>query len=167
MNELERSRELLESLVAAYGSLEEPNYSFMEKRYKSLLRHPFLGDLLSRYFVKDDTDLNDDAALHLRVLHNEGSMMVCLSFVDSWAMLFRLEMLNPVYAQVIEPSSSPALLAEREVMTLLEQHGFKLITRREAASHVEMNLFNTNRADACLYHAIVADDGIVPSVLLD
>jgi hypothetical protein len=167
MNAQERSRELVESLRAAYGDLEHPNYLFKEKRYKSLLRHPFISDAMLRYFVKNDTDLNDHASLHLRVLHNDGSMMVCLSFVDNWAMLFRLEKVNPVYAEVIEPSSSSVLPAEQEVMRLLGQHGFNLVTRREAAVSVDMNLFNTDRTEARLYHAIVSDDGIVPQVLLD
>jgi len=167
MNEPGRAYELLESLMAAYGSLEEPNYSFMEKRYKALLRHPFLTDVMSRYFVKNDTDLNDHASLHLRVLHKDGSTMVCLSFVDNWAMLFRLEVLNPIYAEVIEPSSSRASPADRELIQLLAQHGFKLITRSEAARPIEMNLFNTDKTEARFYHAIIADDGIVPEVLLD
>jgi hypothetical protein len=167
LNTTERSRELVESLRAAYGNLERPNHSFMEKRYGALLHHPFITDAMSRYFVKNETDLNDHASFHLRVLHDNGSMMVCLSFVDNWAMLFRLEEVNPIYAEVIEPSSSRVLSAEREMMRLLEQHGFTLVTRREAAAPVEMNLFHTDRTESRVYHAIIADDGIVPKVLLD
>ena len=163
----ERLPELIESLMLVYGSLEQPNYAFMEKRCKSLLYHAFIVDVMSRYFVKNDTDLNDHASLHLRVLHGDGSLMVCLSFVDNWAMLFRLEKLNPVFTEVIEPTSSPIFPAEREVMHLLEKHGFRLIKKSEAAARIEMNLFNTERTETRLYHAIIADDGIVPKVLLD
>jgi hypothetical protein len=119
------------------------------------------------YFVKDDTDLNDHASLHLRILHQNGSMMACLSFVDNWVMLFRLETQNLVYANVLDGSSPHILPAEREVMKLFSQHGLKLISREEAAVPINISLFNTDRTETRLYHAIVADDGIVPKVLLD
>jgi hypothetical protein len=167
MSSVERLQELILSVKNAYGSLEQPSHSFMEKRYKSLICHPFVSDVLSRYFIKNDTDLNDHASLHLHILHDDGSMMLCLSFVDNWAMLFRLEKQNPIYSSVLDTSSLHLAGAECEVMKLLNQYGFKLVSREEAAVPIDMNLFNTDRSDVRLYHAIVADDGIVPKVLQD
>ena len=92
-------------------------------------------------------------------------MMVCLSFVGNWAMLFRLGKQNPVYTDVIENLSQYIFPAEGEVMGLLNQHGFKLVNKKEAATPIAMNFFNTDKAEARLYHAIISDDGIVPKVL--
>lgn len=166
MNSRGRVHSILETLKAAYGSLQEPNYAFAPKRYAALRCHPLVGDVMSRYFVKDDTDLNDHVSMHLRVLHAHGSLMLCLSFVDKWTMLFRLEAENPVYTEVIERASHDLLPAEREIMGLLRKHGFRLVTKSEAATPVQMKLFNTDRQEARLYHTIVADDGVVPLVLL-
>ncbi|HUT57769.1 MAG TPA: hypothetical protein VNA25_07940 [Phycisphaerae bacterium] len=166
MSATERFQEILTTARAAYGDLEEPNYAFAEKRYRNLRRHPFIGDLMSRYLVRDDTDLNDHVSVHLRVLHAEGSAVVCLSFVGNWAMLFRLASESPMYEDVIGPECYRALPPERDIAMLLRNHGFKLLTKAEAALPISMNLFNTDRDETRVYHAIVADDGVVPKVLL-
>lgn len=163
-----RSRldEILATISAAYGNLDEPNYAFAAVRLRKLRHHPVIGDLMSRYFVLDETDLNDHVAIHLRVLHGEGSCVLCLSLVDSWAMLFRLAHESRVYEKIIEPFCPAALSAELHIAELLQGHGFKLLTKGEAAWPVAMNLFNTDREESRIYHAVIADDGIVPDVLL-
>lgn len=161
-----RFQEILGTVRDAYGNLEEPIYDFVEQRYAALRHHSIIGDLMSRYYIRDETDLNDHVSMHLRVLHAEGSVVVCLSFIDNWAMLFRLASGSQVYEDVIEPQSSTARTPERDIMSLLQGHGFRLMTKAEAAMPIAMSLFNTDRDEARLYHAIVADDGIVPQALL-
>lgn len=158
-------KELLQSVELSYGSLDNPNYGFMEKRYKTLIRHPFIFEMMSRFFVKNDTDLNDHASLHLKVIHDDGSMMICLSFIDNWAMVFRLDRKSECYSDVLASSSPSLLPGEREAMKLLDQHHFKVVSREDAANPIAMTLFNTDINDARIYHAIIADDGIVPKVL--
>lgn len=165
MNTPQRFGEILATIKSAYGSLEEPNYAFAEKRYRALRCHTLVGELMRRYFVRDETDLNGHVSMHLRVLHAEGSVVVCLSFVDNWAMLFRLASEVPVYEEVILPDSSTATNSEREIALLLQNHGCKLLTKDEAAQKVAMNLCDTDRDEALVYHAIVSDDGLVPKVL--
>ena len=158
-----RISELLESIRTAYGSLENPNFSFIGIRYEMLLRHPIVADIMSRYFVKNDTDMNAHAALHLRVLHDQGGLMVCLSCVDHWAMLFRLD--DPLYVKVLDDSTLDLLGAERDMLKLLAEHGFKLVSRHEAATPIPLNLFDTDLDETRIYHAIVSDDGVIPEVL--
>ncbi len=139
----------------------------MEKRYGSLLRHTFVADVMAKYFVKDDTDLNDHAALHLRVRDDTGvTAQVCLSFVSNFALLFRFNGQSLVYAEVVDESTPGLRLLERDILALLQKHRFKLLTKSDAAAPIEMELFNTDKSDARVYHAVVSDDGIVPQVLL-
>lgn len=166
MSGTSRLDDILATVRAAYGSLDEPNYAFAEVRLRKLRHHPIISDLMSRYFVRDETDLNDHVALHLRVLHDEGSCVVCLSLVDDWAMLFRLAHESRVYEEVIEPFCPGVLSPEQDIVELLQNYGFELLTKAEAASLISMNLFNTERNDARVYHAVIADDGLVPEVLL-
>jgi hypothetical protein len=162
----ERLQEIMNSLRAAYGSLEEPNYSFAEKRLQSLRHHSLIIDLMSRYSIRDITDLSDHLALHLEVRHAEGANVVCLSCIDHWSMLFRLAFENPIYDKIIEPSCYGALGPERDIVQLLQKYGFKMLTKVEAAFPVSIKLFNTESNQALVYHALISDDGVVPQVLL-
>lgn len=165
MTSANRHEEIVSSIRAAYGSLEKPNYAFAEGRLKTLRGHACVRDLMSRYRVDDQTDLNDHAALHLLVRHDDGGCVVCLSLVAPWAMVFRLERESLLYERVIEASSPEILPAERDVIAQLGRHGFELLTREEAAMPIAINLFNTDREDARVYHAVVSDDSVLPRVL--
>jgi hypothetical protein len=166
MQQESRLQEILESIKRTYGSLDDPNYSFAEKRYRSLLRHPFVLSMMKTYHVLDQTDLNDHVALHLEILHKDGSMLICLSCVDSWVMIFRLETQHFPEVKILE-ASSDLLPAERDVVDMLFKHGFKQITREEASTRIDMNLCDTDRSEARLYHALISDDGTLPFFLLD
>lgn len=166
MQKESRLQEILESIKRAYGSLDDPNYSFAERRYRSLRCHPFVLDMMKMYYVQDQTDLNDHMALHLEILHKDGSMLICLSFVDSWAMTFRLETQKKPQNKILE-ASSDLLPDERGIVDMLFKHGFKQITKEEASTRVDMNLCDTDRSEARLYHAIISDDGTLPPILLD
>ena len=159
--------EVVRAIETAYGSLTQPNYTFMKKRCNSLRRHGFVADLMGRYFIKDDTDMNDHAAIHLRVQDSKGVMIeVCLSFVANFAMLFRYETGSLIYNQVLDKESTNLNAIELEVLALLEKHNFTVLTKSEAAAPIEMNLFNTERTDTRIFHAIIGDSGVVPEVLL-
>ena len=55
---------------------------------------------------------------------------------------------------------------ERDIIALLQKHGFKLLSKAEAALPIPMSLFNTERGEVRVYHAVVADSGMLPEVLL-
>lgn len=160
-----RHEEIVSSIKAAYGSLEKPSYAFAERRLETLRRHAFVQDLISRYRVDDQTDLNDHAALHLLVRHSEGSCVVCLSLVAPWAMVFRLARESLMYARVIEANSPSILPAERDVVEQLGTYGFKLLTREESAAPIAINLFHTDLEETRVYHAVISDDGVLPQVI--
>ena len=161
-----RFAEIVATVKAAFGSLDEPNYAFAEERLRNLRQHPVIADLMARWFVRDETDLNNHMALHLKVRHAEGCCVVCLSLVDKWAMLFRLAHESQVYEEVIHPAQPVLSSSERDIVELVQKHGFNLLSKAEAALPIPMNLFSTERDDVRIYHAVIADDGVVPEVLL-
>ncbi|MCA9101574.1 MAG: hypothetical protein KDA63_10505 [Planctomycetales bacterium] len=166
MNKPLTSPSIVEAIRAAYGDLERPNYAFTKKRYKTLIRHDFVADLMATYFVKDDTDLNDHVAVHLRVRDNHCvTLQLCLSLVSNFAMAFRYDSNGLLYSEVVDGSTADLTDFEREILNRLEKYGFRVLCKSEAAVPIEMNLFNTDANDARVYHAVISDSGLVPDVL--
>jgi hypothetical protein len=156
-------QEVVQSLEAAYGDLALPDLSSQERRYRLLVTHGIVFEMMRRFFVKDETDLNDHMAVHLHLCAPRCNLMVCLSLVEPWCMVFRMQHDEEVYDSVIEdtPRSGP----EAEVVLLLERHDFRIVGRQLAAMPLRMSLPNTDDDDVRIYHGIVSDDGIVPEVL--
>lgn len=163
MDASSRRSEIMESVLAAYGNLDAPSFHFQEVRYEQLLKHQVVFELLGRYFVKNETDLNSHAALHLHVVHADGETMVCLSFVGNWAMMFQLR--KGLYSAVIDEHSPAMTPADREIIRLLSKHGFRLLTGAEAVMPVEITLFDTPRDQARVYQALISDDEVLPEAV--
>jgi hypothetical protein len=96
-------------------------------------------------------------------VHGQGETMVCLSLVGNWAMMFQLR--RDRYSAVIEEDSSGLASADREILRLLAYYGFRLLTGAEAVLPIGINLFDTPRDEARVYHAVISDDGILLDVL--
>ena len=167
MNRSINNQEVVEAIKVAYGSLEQPNYLFQEKRYKALLRHDIIADLMASYFVKNDTDLNDHAALHLCIQDdNSITLELCLSLVSNFAMLFRFQARSMLYEVVVDEFTPDLQAIERDILTLIEKHRFRLLSKSNLAAPICMTLFNTKKSDTRVYHALVDDCGVVPQYLL-
>lgn len=165
-NDLTRLDEIVASLEALYGNLEQPHYGLTEKRLTMLRRHPFLKSLFQSFFVHDETDLNNHMALHLRVRGDEGDCEVCLSLAVPWAMLIRVTP-DQMYSHVIASSNDCSTKMEREILALLERYKFKVLRRAEAASPIPMKLFDADSNETIVYHALISDDSVVPQFLFD
>lgn len=166
MTDSKNIQQIIDAVYAAYGREKRADYSFMESRRRNLIRHEFVCDMLARYFVKDDTDLNDHAALHLRVHDEDGILLgVCLSFVANFCMVFRFEPGTLLYSSVVDQSISSITNFEADVLALLAKHHFRIITRDEAITPIELNLFNSDKTETRIYHATIDDCGILPRVL--
>ncbi|MCA9279483.1 MAG: hypothetical protein H6815_01365 [Phycisphaeraceae bacterium] len=170
---MDRFEHILESITKAFGDLSKPHYGFMEQQQKKLLLHPIISELISRFILTNDTDLNADHSLHLRVgKKNLGQAQasvqwadyaVRLSFVHPWAAVFRISKQSGWYEEVIEPSTPGISRDDMEMLDVLEIHGFKLLTRSELQRPIQMRLFDTSPEDIRVYHALVADEPIRPS----
>ena len=162
------NQRIVDEIIAASGSLEHPSYEFMEKRRKALARDPLVGCLMQRYFVKDDTDLNDHAAIHLRVQDKNGTtVQLCLSFVDHFAVLIRFQNQSLIYQNVVDGSEERLQPIEQDILRLLEEYGFRPLGKSELAAPIEMNLYNTDRNETRVFHAVVDDCGLIPQFLLE
>jgi hypothetical protein len=80
-------------------------------------------------------------------------------------MVFRIVPGELIYERVLDGEASDLFPMEARILFLLEQHGFTVMTREEAATPLKMNLFSTDRSDVRLYHALISDDGVIPAVL--
>ncbi len=167
MDDYLETEEMLSRILEAYGDMQHPDCSFMERRYQELLGHPFVNELMADCSVRDVTDLNDHAALHLLVgLAANANVEVCLSFVSNYAMVFRLQKGSRVYQSVVTRSTPDLHKLEMKIMDFLERYDFRIVSRQEAATPIRMQLFETDLQDTTIYHALISDCGIIPSVLL-
>lgn len=92
--------------------------------------------------------------------------MLCLSCVGAFAMLFRMDPGNAIYEAVVDTATEGLWRAERDILALLEKYAFHVLSKCDAALHLDMQLFNTEREECRVYHAVISDDGVIPHVLL-
>jgi hypothetical protein len=82
------SEQLLSDIRGAYGSLETPNWSFKEKRYKKEPYNGLVKSLAKGGAVQETTDLNDDVSVVVFVGSGNGNgVSVRLSLVGKYACL--------------------------------------------------------------------------------
>lgn len=82
----ELSEQLLGDIREAYGSLNEPNWSFKEKRYREEPYSRLLKKLAEAGPMQETTDLNDDIAVVVFVGDNDDrGVSVWLSLVGKYA----------------------------------------------------------------------------------
>ncbi len=162
-----RTAQIAASIRSAYDGRGERRFAFIEKNYETLRHHPVVSELMQGYFVKDATDLNAHCAMHLQVMTGSGGLMVCLSCVSPWGMLFRLQDQEPRYVSVIASTDEAGSAEEAEVVTSLRRHGIELVSKEEARERIDVQLVDADPGHTIVYHAIVSDETFIPDVLLE
>lgn len=77
---------ILESVANAYGSMEDPKWSFVEPRYRSQPYASIVASLSQDFSVTETTDLNDDVCVALVCATAQNTFGVNLSLVGPYAM---------------------------------------------------------------------------------
>lgn len=80
------SKQLLDDVREAYGSLESPNWSFKEKRYNKNPYGELIKFLAESRTIQETTDLNDDVSVVVFVGDYDGSngVSVWLSLIGKY-----------------------------------------------------------------------------------
>jgi len=161
-------KEIEREILKAYGSLEEPNFSFekdttRQKIYEPFMRNlaaalaPYLLDVLGFYKICNFTDVNTDHG-YVFILGSTGELWLQLSFVGSFAVLMRV---TPDRAEVIDPSGD-RIPIETLIIDLLAVHGIQLLDKKTLEIPIGLKLFDTDPEKVCLYQALFSDVNILP-----
>ncbi len=116
---------LCADVVAAYGSLEDPDFGFAAREYAKRPYDHLIARIRSRFTVQETTDLNDDVSVTLAVTGTEVAFSLYLSLVGRYAALFRVS-----GADIIEPIKESDLVTCREgaeFLSILVEHELRVL----------------------------------------
>lgn len=149
---------LLRSISTAYGDLENPSYSFIDK---VLRKAPYreLTKLLSDNFVLEDmTDLDEDVAFRLLLATENGrSFMVELSFIGPYFVVFEVSdrMVHfPTDALSIDPEIS-------QLHSILVRFGLTPVSAEILGLPIPMRSLDIDRNTGTFYDALFSTYGSI------
>lgn len=146
-------KEVVPVIEMKYGSLEQPNFSFVEKE-RSKNPYQKLEVLLRESFnVEDVTDENDDVSFCYVI---DKKWLLQLSMIDAYAVILGLS--NNIH--II--TSSTENEDEQKMLKLLAGHGFIVLDREDLELPVSLKLFNADHENVCIYQALFSDTDVLP-----
>ena len=155
MSSTERG-DLLEVIKARYGSLEAPNYSFVEQVVQE---HPYtkLVKALSRVAeIEETTDVNDDVSFRYVLRHGGRSWGLNLSMVGPYGSLLRLTAAGEVV------TDQAAQEDERQIVRLVKEAGVSLLSREALETRIPFRRVGEETDDATIYQALISDEPLPP-----
>jgi len=151
---------LLAAIRRAYGSLSDPDYSFVSsppsERYQQIVAR-----LRRSFHVVETTDFNDDVSLRYLIEAGKRQWSLALSLVGPYAVLLRLQ--DPETPELVSEGDPPTDSAERALLAELREAGVSLLDSRLLEEPIAMQLPDADDDEPVLiYHAVVGDDPLLP-----
>lgn len=143
-------KEMVPIIERKYGSLEQPNFSFVEKE-RSKNPYQKLEVLLKESFEVED--VTDDVSFCYVI---DKKWLLQLSMVGSYAVVLGLA--KRVHVVALDTVSE----AEQKLLGLLVEHGFIVFHRESLELPVNLKLFNAAPENVCLYQALFSDTDVLP-----
>ncbi|MCG7977441.1 MAG: hypothetical protein N0E58_04790 [Candidatus Thiodiazotropha endolucinida] len=149
---------LTELIAHKYKSLDEPDYSFVNKAIASKPYSSLIRVFKSIYVIEDITDINDDVSFRYLLSNSNNKWIIELSMLGLYAVLLRAQ--NSGKLKLVDADN--ALSEEKEIISLLRKHQFEILMQYILEQHVVLNLFNTDTENVCIYQALFSDTDILP-----
>jgi hypothetical protein len=150
-----------ECIVRSYGSVERPNWSFVND---VVSRNPYDGltEELARFgHLEDDTDVNCDVSFTYLVRRRQRPISVRLSMVGPYALLLVATSDHPDGPlDVISTVDDAGSQDERAIVELLDQQGFKVMSGETLERTIRFSL--NNEQVAPLYRALFSFEEEIP-----
>lgn len=142
--------EINRDVVAAYGSLDEPDWSFAAKRLKAGFHGGFIKELSELGSVQDTTDPNDDVSTCLFIDAGDKALTLRLSLVGKYACV------HDVNGQVLSNRDVVACRLGTRLLHLLSSRNVKLLDEEELREELD---FGHERR--YLYEVLFSSDGLI------
>lgn len=151
---------VVEAVARRYGSVSEPDYSFVTK---ALAARPY-ADLVHRLAalvdVEETTDPNDDVSFRYVLTREGDAWAVSLSMVGPYGLLVRLS--EPGGHEVITDRATAESDREAKILALLEDAGIHLLSREAAERPIALRRPGDEDEQARIYHAVISDEPLLP-----
>jgi hypothetical protein len=150
---------LTEAIKHKYKSLEQPDFSFVNKAI-SLRPYEFLIQKIRNLFeVEELTDSNDDVSFrYLLSKSKKQQWVVELSMLGRFATILRIPEVGPI--RVVSKDTS--VQEERDIVSLLMENQFKILDQQVLEQPFPLRLFNTAPENVCIYQALFSDTDVLP-----
>lgn len=152
--------EIIAFIRDKYGSLESPNFSFVEdaisrQPYQALIRR------LSRVFsVEEDTDPNDDVSFMYVLTSGRRQWLLRMSMLGPYAVLFRLN--DEDEPELVWDDWQATSDSEKEALGILSDMGIRVMSLEELSLRVPLTLFNADPGNVRVYQALFTDTDVLP-----
>ncbi len=151
---------IMTALIATYGSLAEPDFSKVYEKMNSPIHRNVVAELRGQGMdVLETTDENDDVSTQLVISRSGDQAYLELSGIGPFAAMIHLAG-NEQGSWVIYPDKGPTPLATL-VATVVEQAGFRLLSREIVLKTVRMNRPDGS-TEVTLYRALFTDTDRIP-----
>ncbi len=160
MDVQEASATIRALIVEKYKSLEEPRFSFVDEALAARPYDPVALELLSWFWVFEDTDTNYDVAFEYLLRDQEQAWRLELSMLGRYAALLRTGAEN--LSVVIAPGRDDFLPREEWLLGFLQRKSITVLPQEILATPLPINLTNAELDDACIYHALFTDIAAKP-----
>jgi hypothetical protein len=147
---------LLDTITARYGSLEEPNYSFVEEVVRRQPYAQLLGALSKLADVEETTDLNNDVSFRYVLRHDSQSWALDVSMVGPFGLLLRLG----TDREVVTDQSDEG--REREIVRTVKEAGVSLLSREVLETRIPFHRLAEESHHATIYNALISDEPLLP-----
>jgi hypothetical protein len=132
--------EVVQSIRAAYGSLDHPRFDFVADSVRARTYSAMIGQLAQSFSTQDDTDVNTDVSFGCLLASGGERWLLRVSMVGPYAVLVRLgrEVGGGVVLSGPTASSSEA---EQQLMGTVAASGLRLLDRDLLSRTVYQALF--------------------------
>lgn len=150
---------LIQLVAARYGSLDAPTYWWTHSAFEAKPYEAIVGELRSKYKVKDLTDPNDDVSTFLRVaILGRAEWQVWLSLVGPFAAVTRGD---PTGARVVSGRDGGDL-DDQALLGVLAGAEIEVLCRGVLETTIDMPMFNAEPGEVTLFNALFTDADLLP-----
>lgn len=148
--------EIMESIRASYGSLSDPDFSFLRFDERVNPLNELLNQLGRHIQITDDTDPNTDVCFSFVIQSGDAERFLQISLVGPYACVRVLEN-HGRYLSAHDKLDA----IDKRIFEYLEYKDLKLVEPTTLATPVhELVLFNTDPSLVSVYHALFSDSGV-------
>jgi hypothetical protein len=160
MVETEMAAALKHVIEVNYGSLDHPDFSFVEGRFRDRPYRRIEAELQNTFSTREDTDPNDDVSFGYILATGTQKWILRLSLIGDYGFLGRLESDGQI--TVLTGREEDLSKTERLLVRLLVRHGVSLLDADTLRTPISLNLFNTSPEKVCIYQALFTDTDQLP-----
>lgn len=151
--------EILQKIEIAYGSLTDPNFSFISTGLQARPFENLIHEISSVFAIEDDTDQDDDHGFVYTLSKGDQQWTLMLSLVGPYGAFARLD---SAWEKILSMTTGDMSDRERWVCETVSRHGIRLLDQAVLEHPVDLKLFNTDPGMVRVYQALFTDTSILP-----